>query len=119
MNFEQAEVLIDFLHQAQALSQHMDGPQPATTHRARPPGDFIMNIAAVEHGPGLIGVILFAQTARDSLLVFPKSCGAGFFHLKGAFLVWGSMTLNIVSTHADAPFKSFIYSNLKSHLLQD
>jgi hypothetical protein len=89
MNFEQAQMPVNFLHQAEPLSQRMNGAQSTTTHRAGSLGDFIMNIAALEHGLGLIGVILFAQTPRDLLLGLTERSGVGFFHSKCAFSVLG------------------------------
>ena len=63
-----------------ALGQGMHGTRAAPTHGTRSFGHFVTNVAALEPRPGLIGEVLFAPPAADSLRVLPESLGAGPLH---------------------------------------
>jgi len=89
MDFEQVQMRVDLLHQTQPLGQCMHGTQAPTADRAGSLGDFIMNLAAVEQGLGLIDVIPFAKPTRDSLLVLTERLSVGILHSQCAFSVLG------------------------------
>jgi hypothetical protein len=84
MDLEQVQIIVDLLHQAQALGQRMNGTQPATTDCARALGDLIVKVAALEYRFRLLREVLLAQPARTPLLISLEGLGGGFVHLKGA-----------------------------------
>jgi hypothetical protein len=75
VHFEQMQVRINVLYQAQVLDQQMHRAHPSAVHGSGPFGHLVMDVTGPEHGPRLILPVLGLQPTLDSLLAIAKNCG--------------------------------------------
>ncbi len=85
MDFEQLQVLVDLLGQAQALDHEMDGADAPAVFGLGSGGHLIVDVGGIQHGIGLVGPVAGFEAAFDSGLAVAEDLGAGWLHSKRLF----------------------------------
>ena len=85
MHFKQLQMLINLLHQSQLLGQRVDGADASATDGPDALRHFIVEVATLEHGLGLVGKVLRLEPALNSLLAMTENLAVEFPHSKCPF----------------------------------
>jgi hypothetical protein len=115
MDFQELEVLIDILHQSQALNQEMHRADPTAIHGRSSLRHFVTYVAGLKHGAGLVVPVLGLKSALDSLLAIPKDLGIGSIHSKWPSVDYYVRSRTCFSPHIDGHFEFFVQQALKNH----
>src|SRR6266404_995454 len=108
MHLEQLQILIDVLHQAQALYHQVHRADATAVHRSRSLRHLVVDIAGLEHRLRLLLPVLGLESALDSLLAIAQDFAIGSIHSKwpfvGCFVCCGKR----ISTNIYRHFELFI-----------
>jgi hypothetical protein len=86
VDFEQLQVPVQVLDQAQTLHHQMQRSYPTAIHPLRSLRHLIDNVAGFEHGPGLILPVLGFEPTLDSVLAVAEDRWIVSIHSKWFFV---------------------------------
>jgi hypothetical protein len=106
MAIKQRDVLVDLLVQFQLAHQFVQGTDSAETDGSNSFGDLVVNVGVLEHGIGLILVLLSYQPGLHILLVTDMDFVVSFINLKCAPFGYISYMIFPIILISDAHFRA-------------